>query len=163
MRTDFSNLRETLANFLNAVEQTSSDLIEKANEHRTTLLNLYAEIRDNRKDIIEFGEIMDEASIVLGEIGDLHTDVAYKIDAVLTDGADTVPECNYEDFIDYCVECGKVITDEEGAGYSDDGLVCADCLIVDEPETSEPEQLSISIPAETKITTTVDNSTENIG
>lgn len=154
MRTDFSNLRETLANFLNAVEQTSSDLIEKANEHRTTLLNLYAEIRDNREDIVEFGEIMDEASVVLGEIGDLHTDIAYKIDAVLTDGADIVPECNYEDFVDYCVECGKVITDEDGAGYNEDGFICADCLIVDEPETAEPEQLTIDIPAETADTDT---------
>ena len=158
MRTDFSNIREALANFLNAVEQTSSDLIEKANEHRTNLLNLYAEIRDNREDIVEFGEIMDEASVVLGEIGDLHTDIAYKIDAVLTDGADIVPECNYEDFIDYCVECGKVITDEDGAGYNENGFICADCLIVD-----EPEQLAIDLPADTAFVNTTDTSTENIG
>ena len=158
MKTDFSNIREALANFLNAVEQTSSDLIEKANEHRTNLLNLYAEIRDNREDIVEFGEIMDEASVVLGEIGDLHADIAYKIDEVLTDGADIIPECNYEDFVDYCVECGKVITDEDGAGYNGDGFICADCLITD-----KPEQLAIDIPADTAYINTTDDSAENIG
>lgn len=147
MRTDFSNLRETLANFLNAVEQTSSDLIEKANEHRATLLNLYAEIRDNREDIIEFGEIMDETSVVLGEIGDLHADIAYKIDAVLIDGVDIIPSCNYEDFVAICDECGVGITVDGDYEIDDNGhTLCSECSALYKGCT-DGEQTTMDIPA----------------
>ena len=137
--TDFTNIREALSTLLNAVEDMTVALTTEANTQRKELIDLYARMRETNKDLGEFGAMVGETGTALLDFEDLCEDVAIKANTAIESGADMVPECDYEDLVEFCDECGRAIV--EGEEYDSDiggWFVCADCM----PKT-EPEQLII--------------------
>lgn len=139
MRTDFTNLHAALDNFLNAMEQTMSELMATANGQRKELLDLYARMYDTQLDLDEFGAIMEDAAGTLEMFSDASYDVSDKIGDVLADGADAVPTHNYEDFVGFCNECGSEIVSTGDFIIDGDGYLCGGCYHRDD------EQIAIEI------------------
>ena len=135
--TDFTNIRNAIANLVSAVEDAANDLVTTANTQRVELIALYNRMRETNKDLCEFGSIVGDAGAALLDISELCEDVAVKAPAAIEIGADRLPECNYEDLDDFCDECGRAIVNGDDATITDEGLIlCADCHpITDELDT----------------------------
>ena len=143
MRTDFTNLRNALDNLLAVMEHTAADLLGTANQQRRELVELYARMSDTQADISEFGEMMSEAAGAFDDISDVCSDTAVKIVDAIESGCDRVPECNYEDLVEFCDECGRAIVDGENYDCTASGwYICADHL----PAEDDGEQLELDIP-----------------
>lgn len=143
MRTDFTNLRNALDNLLAVMEHTAADLLGTANQQRRELVELYARMSDTQADISEFGEMMSEAAGAFDDISDVCSDTAVKITDAIESGCDRVPECNYEDLVEFCDECGRAIVDGENYDCTASGwYICADHL----PAEDDGEQLELDIP-----------------
>jgi hypothetical protein len=150
MRTNFDELRTFAHDFAAKMEDTLADMLSVANAQRRELIDLYGRMNATRGDLLEFAEITDELAMVFDGIADAATDVSYKIDTAMSDG-NFVPECNYEDLVDFCDECGRAITnDEEYTEEAGDFVLCANCHPIDEDEELDEEsdddnQISIDL------------------
>lgn len=143
MRTDFTNLRETLDNLIAAIECTAADLLDTANQQRRELIELYSRMSATQANISEFGEMMSEAASVFDDISDVCSNTAVKITDAIESGCDRVPECNYEDLVEFCDECGRAIVDGENYDCTAAGwYICADHLSAED----DGEQLELDIP-----------------
>lgn len=144
--TDFTPIRNALANLLEVIDGTAASLIGTANSQRQELIALYGRMRETNADLVEFGSMVGEVGAELLDVEELCEDVAAKAIDVIESGADRLPECPYESLVDFCDECGRAIVD--GEEYSFDGanwFTCADCL------NAEAEQMSIDDLAETTV------------
>ena len=143
--TDFTNIRTALSNLLEAVADTATDLTMTANAQRKELISLYARMRETNKNLCEFGTMIGEVGTALIDIEDICEDVAMKATAAIDGGADCTPNCDYEEFIDFCDECGNEIVegdeyDTEAGGF----VICPACLA-----KAKAEQLTFEDLAET--------------
>lgn len=150
MRTDFTNLRNALDNLLAVMEHTAADLLGTANQQRRELIELYNRMSDTQADISEFGEMMGEAASTFDGISDLCSDTTAKIVDAIESGCDRVPECNYEDLVEFCDECGRAIVDGENYDCTASGwYICADHLPAeDDGEQLEPDTPETDVPVE---------------
>ena len=154
--TDFTNIREALSNLLTAVEDTAVQLTNEANAQRRELIALYARMHETSKDLCEFGAMIGETGAALLDIEDLCEDVAVKATTAIEGGADCTPSCDYEEFIDFCDECGREIVegdeyDTEAGGF----VICPECLA-----KAKAEQLTFEDLAETVAHPTEETSAE---
>lgn len=132
MRTNFDELRTIANDFAAKMESAFEDLLGTANEQRRELINLYGRMNATREDLLEFAEITDELAMVFDGITEVSHDVACKIEAAMYDGGNFVPECNYEDFTEFCDVCGRAILNTEECTIEDGGEVaCVDCHPID--------------------------------
>ena len=150
MRTNFDELRTIAYDFAAKMEDTLADMLSVANAQRRELIDLYGRMNATRGDLLEFAEITDELAMVFDGVTDAATDVSYKIETAMCDGGNFVPECNYEDLVDFCDECGRAITsDEEYTEEAGGFVLCADCRPIDEDdeldEETDDNQLSIDL------------------
>jgi hypothetical protein len=133
MRTNFDELRTIANDFATKMESAFEDLLSTANGQRRELIDLYGRMTATRADLLEFAEITDELALVFDGITEVAHDVACKIDTVMCDGGNFVPECNYEDFTEFCDVCGRAILNTEEYTIEDGGhIACADCHSLDE-------------------------------
>jgi hypothetical protein len=148
MRTDFTPMNEALNALADAINATHSALTAKANAERVELMVLYANMRDTHADMKLFGEIMTNTAQTLGYAGASANEYAKLIDSVIDGGEDAIPECDYEEFVDFCDGCGKTVTiHDQGYILDGDECLCPECAADEEDEAEdEPvdgEQLTI--------------------
>ena len=144
MRTDFTNISNALTNLVNAIADAHNALLEKANAERKEALALYARMNETKEDLDALAKIAGNAAAELAGVDTVATEHAIKIYDAITEGFDAIPECDYEDFYDFCYDCGACLTYEDKAEVTVDGeVLCANCLEnygvtdeVDEDETA---------------------------
>ena len=144
--TDFTNIREALNTLLEAVDNTATELITAANGQRKELIALYARMRETNEDLAEFGTMVGEVGGALLDVEELCEDVATKANAAIESGADKTPDCDYEELVDFCAECGRAIVEgEEYERNAGDWYTCEHCL----NEYKEQAQMTINDIKET--------------
>ena len=125
---NFTNVHNALSALLEEIKLAQRELLFQANAERQELLGLYERMHGTHNNLKELGSMSTEASLVLNEIGSTSDTYASFVNDVIEDGYDAVPECNYEDFVGFCSECGETIT--KAAHYvetEDAELLCANC------------------------------------
>ena len=139
MRHDFTAIHTALDELVYAMDSMRLALTKQANGEREELLSLYVRMRDTQNDLIELGDLAADASDALGTIEVESYGCADLIGDVLDGGL--IPECNYEDFVDYCAVCGRTISSADGYETTEDGTnVCTNCIVTeDEDEPSDEE------------------------
>ena len=146
MRTDFTNISNALTNLVNAIADAHNALLEKANAERKEALALYARMNATKEDLDTLAKIAGNAAAELAGVDTVATEHAMKIYDAITEGFDAIPECDYEDFYDFCYDCGACLTYEDKFEVTTDGeVLCAECLetnynVTDEDETDEVEE-----------------------
>lgn len=140
MRHDFTAIHTALEELVYAMDSMKRALTKQANAEREELLSLYARMRDTQNDLILLGDYAADASDALGEVEVGSYDCADLIGDVLDSGL--VPECDYEDFIDYCAVCGNTISSADGYDTTENGeMLCTNCVplvgVEDEPSDEE--------------------------
>ena len=132
-RTDFTSLQETARKFMASMEGALADLLNTANEQRKELVSLYQQMADIRADIPEFAGVAAEVANTFDDISDIAEDVAMKIGNAIEGGVDFTPDCDYEELVGFCDECGRAIArGEDYTKKAEDYLVCADCCLVED-------------------------------
>lgn len=139
MRHDFTAIHTALEDLVYAMESMKRTLIKQANAEREELLSLYARMRDTQNDLNELGDLAADASDALGEVEVDSYGCADLIGDVLDSGM--IPECDYEDFVDYCAVCSGTISSADGYEATDEGTrVCANCIVFDDEDESSDEE-----------------------
>lgn len=148
MRTDFTPMNEALSALADAINATHEKLSQKANAERVELMVLLANMRDTHADMKLFGEMMTSTAQTLAYAGAASNEYAKLIDMTIDGGEGSIPECDYEEFVDFCDGCGKTVTVHD-QGYIKDGeeCLCPECAAdeedEDEDESVDGEQLTI--------------------
>lgn len=136
---NFTNVHNALSTLLEEIKLAHRELLFQANAERQELLGLCERMRGTRNSLNELGVMSTEASLVLGEIGSTSETYASFVNDAIEDGYDAIPECNYEDFVGFCSECGETIT--KTADYTETEnaeLLCANCADFEaDTETTE--------------------------
>lgn len=147
MRTNFTPITDALASLTSAITEVHQSLLNKANAERVEALVLFAKMRETHEDMETFAGIVGAAASELAGIEEVAVDVTAKVyDAIET--AD-FPECDYEEFVDFCDGCGKAITYNEEYDVTVDGEhYCAGCRVdededLDEDETDESDEAEV--------------------
>ena len=126
--TDFTTLHNALAQLTSAVTETYTSLLRDANQYREDLIALGEKMEDNRADILEFGKLLSTTATTFIEVDENCQNIAFKISQAMLEGVDACPSCNYEEFVDFCDECGRAITVNEDYDLTGDYYTCATCL-----------------------------------
>jgi hypothetical protein len=128
------------------MEGALTDLLGIANGQRKELISLYQRIADTQADIKEFSDITAEIADTFDTFTDVAEDVAVKIGDAIEGGANLTPDCDYEELVGFCDECGRAITDNEDYTEDDEGFVlCANCHPI---EDEDGEQITFDALAE---------------
>lgn len=145
MRTDFTPMNEALSALADAINATHEQLTQKANAERVQLMVLYANMRDTHADMKLFGEMMTSTAQTLAYAGAASNEYAKLIESVIDGGNDAIPECDYEEFVDFCDGCGKTVTVNDTYKLGEGECYCADCIPDEEDEEDEEEEEQLSI------------------
>jgi hypothetical protein len=141
MRHDFSNLREAMRHLAETFETAMHELLNEANSQRRELLDLHRRMYDTNLSLHEFAEIAGEGADMFIEIDETCSDVAEKAEFIRREMLDSVPSHNYEEFVDFCAECGSEILVDHDYDIDDNGnSVCALCAKPEEDEVDEVEE-----------------------
>ena len=103
-------------------------------------------MNETKEDLDALAKIAGNAAAELAGVDTVATEHAMKIYDAITEGFDAIPECDYEDFYDFCYDCGACLTYEDKFEVTTDGeVLCAECLetnynVTDEDETDEIEE-----------------------
>lgn len=141
-RFDFTPMNEALNALAESINAAHSALTAKANAERVELMVLFAKMRETHEDFETFGTMMTSTAQTLGYAGASMIEYAKLIDATIEGGPDAIPECDYEEFVDFCDECGATITVNEPSFIDGDVALCKDCMPIAETN-EEGEQLTI--------------------
>lgn len=144
MKHDFSPIREALRHLTETFETAMHELLNDANDQRRELIDLHQRMYDTNMDLHELAEIAGAGADALIEIDDCCTDVAEKAELVRREMLDFVPNHNYEEFVDFCAECGGEILVDTDYDIDENGnTVCSFCAspadAEDEVEVDEDE------------------------
>lgn len=150
MRTDFTPMNEALSALADAINSTHEKLSQKANAERVELMVLLANMRDTHADMKLFSEMMTSTAQTLAYAGTASNEYAKLIDMTIDGGEGSIPECDYEEFVDFCDGCGKTVSVHDTYQLKDNECFCADCIPdedgEDEAEEVDGEQLTIDEP-----------------
>ena len=145
--TDFTSLRESIAALTTAITSTYADILHTTNDHKEQLASIYQALNEDRADLLEFGKMLGDLADVLDATNDNCQDIAVKVTTTIMEGMSYLPESKYEEFVEYCDNCGSEI--RVGDEYRHDGAdwyTCAECLAVEradelvhETETTDEE------------------------
>ena len=150
MRTDFTPITSALASLTAAITDVHKSLLNKANAERVEALVLFAKMRETHEDMETFAGIVGAAATELAGIEEVAVDVSAKVyDAI--EAAD-FPECDYEEFVEFCDGCGKSITFADDYTVTTDGEhFCADCLPDEDEDFDESVEAEIDESDETEV------------
>lgn len=150
-RFDFTPMNEALNALAESINAAHSHLTAKANAERVELMVLFAKMRETHEDFETFGTMMTSTAQTLGYAGASMIEYAKLIDATIEGGEGSIPECDYEEFVDFCDGCGRTVTVHD-QGYIKDGedCLCPECAAEEESEAEaeevDGEQLTIDEP-----------------
>ena len=127
--TDFTNLRESIATFTNAITSTYAALLHDANEQREEFIDICRRMEENRSDILEYGKMLSDLAVVLDETNDMCRDIATKITTGIYEGVDAAPSVPYEEFVDFCDNCGgEILVGDEYTVTNGNWYTCPTCI-----------------------------------
>ena len=151
MRHDFSNLREAMRHLAETFETAMHEMMNEANDQRRELIDLHKRMYDTNLNLHDLAEIAGEGADMLIEIDETCSDVAEKAELVRREMLDSVPTHNYEEFVDFCAECGGEILVGHDYDIDENGnSVCIFCAKPDEVEDevedeAEPVELAETV------------------
>ena len=147
MRHDFSNLREAMRHLAETFETEMHEMMNEANEQRRELIDLHQRMYDTNMSLHDLADIAGEGADMLIEIDEACSDVAEKAEFIRRDMLDSVPVHNYEEFVDFCAECGGEIL--VGHDYDIDENGDSVCVFCAKPVEAEGEVVEVEDKAET--------------
>ena len=161
MRTNFTSLRESLAQLVSDMNDTMQQIMENANEKRAQLLAIYGELFDAAADLTEFGTIVGETAMALADIEEASLECAGVVADVVS-GVEDIPTCDFEKFVGWCDTCGGCIVDgeeytEAAAGW----LTCENCLHANDPVDEVDEDETDEVESDEETVVLAETVTEN--
>ena len=126
--TDFTSIRESIATFTHAITSTYAALLHDANEQREEFIDICVRMEETRADILEYGKMLGDLADVLDETNDTCRDLATKITTVIYEGVDAAPTVPYEEFVDFCDNCGGEIHVGDEYTVSGNWYTCPTCI-----------------------------------
>lgn len=134
----FEPIREAIDNLVAVMNEAMFGLLAKANSEREELLNIYQRMEQTAADTHELANLSDYAASQLDAVGDLSDDLATKLVHTICGGVAETPTCPYEDFVEFCDECGHSITTSEKYTHDNAGwYLCESCAAKDEEPIEE--------------------------
>ena len=145
MKHDFSDLREAMRHLAETFETAMHEMMNEANAQRRELIDLHQRMYDTNMSLHNLAEIAGEGADMFIEIDEACSDVAEKAELVCRDMLDSVPVHNYEEFVDFCAECGGEILVDHDYDIDENGnSVCVFCAKPDEDEAGEVEDVELT-------------------
>lgn len=136
--TQFESIRGAIDNLVAVMNEAMLGLLAKANAEREELLDVNQRMEQTAADTHELANLSDYAASQLDVVGDLSDDLATKLVNTICGGAAEAPTCPYEDFVEFCDECGHSITASEKYTHDNAGwYLCESCLAKDEEPIEE--------------------------
>jgi predicted RNA-binding Zn-ribbon protein involved in translation (DUF1610 family) len=127
--TDFTNLRESIATFTDAITSIYAGLLHDANGQREEFIDLCTRMDETRSDILEYGKMLGDLAVVLDETNDKCQDIATKITTAIYEGVDAAPSVPYEEFVDFCDNCGsEILVGDEYTVTGGNWYTCPTCV-----------------------------------
>jgi hypothetical protein len=146
MRHDFSNLREAMRHLAETFETAMHEMMNEANEQRRELLDLHQRMYDTNMNLHDLAEIAGEGADMFIEIDEACSDVAEKAELVRRDMLVSVPVHNYEEFVDFCAECGGEILVGHDYDIDENGnSVCTFCAKPEEDEAEAEDEVETDV------------------
>ena len=157
-RTNFTAIGEALDSLITSIAGMHADILAKANAERREALELHARMQDTYADIVEFNAMVANAADALAGVDEVATDIGCKIYDVLDGGFDMLPECNYEEFVGFCADCGGTIHEDDEVKFVDGEFYHKECAPIDE-ELDEDEDIdeTVDAPAAPSVDTDTDD------
>ena len=127
--TDFTTIRESIAAFTNAITSTYASLLYDANKQREEFIDVCCRMEETRADILEYGKMLGDLAVTLEETNDMCHDIATKITTVIYEGVDAAPSVPYEEFVDFCDNCGaEILVGDEYTVSHGNWYTCPTCI-----------------------------------
>ena len=155
-RTNFSAIGEALDSLITSIAGMHADILAKANAERREALELHARMQDTYADIVEFNAMVANAADALAGVDEVATDIGCKIFDVLDGGFDMLPECNYEEFVGFCADCGGTIHEDDEVEFVDGELYHKECAHIGDELDELDEPVAPSVDADTDDVDTVE-------
>lgn len=137
-KTLITSVKDALADAIKAIHTAQVALLNQANTEKAALLALLAEIRETRETTILFGDVVGEAGHALLDAADFSYDVAGKM-SYITDNIQEIPVAGYQDFVEFCDQCGEEITVNDQFTIENGEFVCAKCLGDEDEDVEDAE------------------------
>ena len=132
--------------FMSEFAAVIADLHTTANTQRKALLAIIADMQGTQM-------VLDGVSTVAAEVAEVMEGLACdcdelnaKIGDAIDDPADACPDCNCEDLVGYCENCGEALTSDTCVMDDDGNLYCNECAPEQEEEEEAEDQLEMDIP-----------------
>ena len=101
-------------------------------------------------------------------IDEVAGDIAMKISDAIYGGFNDFPECDYEDFVGFCADCGCTIAEGDIFDYDGENFICEGCFHAndeldedeDEDELDEDEDVADETPVDEPVVETTENPVE---
>lgn len=160
-RTNFTAIGEALDSLITSIAGMHADILAKANAERREALELHARMQDTYADIVEFNAMVANAADALAGVDEVATDIGCKIYDVLDGGFDMLPECNYEEFVGFCADCGGTIHEDDDVELVDGEFYHKECAHIDD-ELDEPVAPSVDTDTDDVDTVEADADDETV-
>lgn len=130
--------------FMSEFAAVIADLHTTANTQRKALLAIIADMQGTQMVLEGVSAVATEVSEVMEGLACDCDELNSKMGDAIDDPADACPDCNFEELVGYCENCGTALTDDTCVMDDDGNLYCTDCA--PEQEEEEEDQLEMDIP-----------------
>lgn len=131
-----TSVKDALTEAIKTIATAQKALLNQANTEKANLLALLNEIRGTRDTISIFGDVCAEAGEALLDTAEFCDGITDKIFYVI-DGNHDVPVADYENFVEFCDQCGKEIVVGDEFGVEGGDYTCAECAAALEAMSAE--------------------------
>ena len=165
-RTNFTDIRNTLNSLVDSIAKMHADLLREANEQREEALALHERMLNTQADIAEFGAMVGNVADQFAGIDEVAGDISMKISDAIYGGFADFPECDYEDFVGFCADCGCTIAEGDIFDYDGENFICEGCFHandeaeLDEDVLDEDEDVADETPVDEPVVETTENPVE---
>ena len=140
MNARLITIKENLNAAIAGIRSLHLDLLTQANTQKADLIRIINDLSETHASVKGLGNICTEAGAALLDIAEVNHDIADKIDDTLYQ-FDNIPVCGYENFVDFCAQCGREIHKDETFDKIDNGeFICSDCICEEVDEEAEVEE-----------------------
>lgn len=142
MKERLTAVNNNLTSAINSINDLQKDLFKQANDQKTSLLALLAQMHETYMTLKELSAMCKLAGTALLASGDTGIQFAHKVEATL-DAFDEIPSGDFATFVDFCEVCGKELhTGDAYAPFAPFDIVCGSC-IADIKTNLDPEETPV--------------------
>ena len=139
MKERLTAVNQNLTSAIESINTLQADLFKQANDQKTALIALLAQMHETYVVLKELGAMCKTAGTALLASGKTGIEFSNKIEATL-DSFDDIPSGDYATFVDFCEVCGKELhTGDAYAPFAPFDIVCGSC-IADIKTNLDPEE-----------------------